>query len=356
MEKVLSVIMAMAMTIGLGTGAAQGKGKVEKNVPVTQFDEVSIAGSFTVRFTQGKKHECTIIASPEDMEKLKAEAKDRQLNIYVESEKKDDVKVNGIMFSTARLSGEVIVNVTSPKLNKVNCMGSGDFIATTDIKADDITFKIAGSGDIILKKVSADKLHLSIAGSGDIDLQQTNAKKLDVSIAGSGDIKLKEVDDGCEYAYLWVAGSGDIDAMFSGCQELKCNNVIMMYYHIYGDDPAQTHNQRVITYDGSQLIDNNGYVVTGLENMESTINDDIDFMKRFGTLCASVMSADVDKTLVFYGLVTKIADLCKKHANLLSDNERATCDKSLANLIKFYTMGDPYVAGMLEEARIALKK
>ncbi len=213
----------MAMAIGLGTGAAQGKGKVEKNVPVTQFDEVSIAGSFTVRFTQGKKHECTIIASPEDMEKLKAEVKDRQLNIYVESEKKDDVKVNGIMFSTARLSGEVIVNVTSPKLNKVNCMGSGDFIATTDIKADDITFKIAGSGDIILKKVSADKLHLSIAGSGDIDLQQTNAKKLDVSIAGSGDIKLKEVDDGCEYAYLWVAGSGDIEAMFSNCQELKCN-------------------------------------------------------------------------------------------------------------------------------------
>ena len=213
MEKVLSVIMAMAMAIGLGTGAAQGKGKLEKNVPVTQFDEVSIAGSFTVRFTQGKKHECTIIASPEDMEKLKAEVKDRQLNIYVESEKKDDVKVNGIMFSTARLSGEVIVNVTSPKLNKVNCMGSGDFIATTDIKADDIT----------LKKVSADKLHLSIAGSGDIDLQQTNAKKLDVSIAGSGDIKLKEVDDGCEYAYLWVAGSGDIEAMFSNCQELKCN-------------------------------------------------------------------------------------------------------------------------------------
>ena len=220
MEKVLSVIMAMAMAIGLGTGAAQGKGKVEKNVPVTQFDEVSIAGSFTVRFTQGKKHECTIIASPEDMEKMKAEVKDKQLNIYVESEKK---KINGVTFSSANLSEDVVVKVTSPELAKVDCLGSGDFIATTDIKADDITFKIAGSGDIILKKVSADKLHLSIAGSGDIDLQQTNARKLDVSIAGVGDIKLKEVDDGCEYAYLWVAGSGDIEAMFSNCQELKCN-------------------------------------------------------------------------------------------------------------------------------------
>ena len=243
MEKVLSVIMAMAMTIGLGTGAAQGKGKVEKNVPVTQFDEVSIAGSFTVRFTQGKKHECTIIASPEDMEKLKAEVKDNQLNIYVESEKKGDVKVNDIVFSTVKLSGEVIVNVTSPELNKVDCMGSGDFIATTDIKADNITFNIAGSGNIILKKVTADKLHLSIAGSGDIDLeqakaertnvsiagsgdielQQTDTRKLDVSIAGSGDIGFDKVDDTCEYASLRVAGSGDIDAMFSGCQQLKCN-------------------------------------------------------------------------------------------------------------------------------------
>ena len=217
------ILIIMAMAICLGAGAAQDKGTQEKNVPVTQFDKVSIAGSFTVRFAQGKKHKCTIIASPEDMEKLKAEVKDNQLNIYVESEKKGDVKVNDIVFSTVKLSGEVIVNVTSPELNKVDCMGSGDFIATTDIKADNITFNIAGSGDIILKKVSADKLHLSIAGSGDIDLQQTNAKKLDVSIAGSGDIKLKEVDDGCEYAYLWVAGSGDIEAMFSGCQQLKCN-------------------------------------------------------------------------------------------------------------------------------------
>ena len=217
------ILIIMAMAICLGAGAAQDKGTQEKNVPVTQFDKVSIAGSFTVRFAQGKKHKCTIIASPEDMEKLKAEVKDNQLNIYVESEKKGDVKVNDIVFSTVKLSGEVIVNVTSPELNKVDCMGSGDFIATSDIKADNITFNIAGSGNIILKKVTADKLHLSIAGSGDIDLQQTNAKKLDVSIAGSGDIKLKEVDDGCEYAYLWVAGSGDIEAMFSNCQELKCN-------------------------------------------------------------------------------------------------------------------------------------
>ena len=136
----------------------------------------------------------------------------------------------------------------------------------------------------------------------------------------------------------------------------KGDNVIILYYHIYGNDPTRVSNERVITYDGKQFIDNNGYVVTGLEKLEPTINNDLDFMKRFGTLRASFVSTGVDKTLVLYGLVVKIAELCKNHGNLLTDNERATCDKSLSELIKNNSLGDPYVAGMLEEARIALKK
>ena len=136
----------------------------------------------------------------------------------------------------------------------------------------------------------------------------------------------------------------------------KGDNVIILYYHIYGNDPTRVSNERVITYDGKQFIDNNGYVVTGLEKLEPTINNDLDFMKRFGTLRASFVSTGVDKTLVLYGLVVKIAELCKNHGNLLTDNERTTCDKSLSELIKNYSLGDPYIAGMLEEARLALKK
>ena len=136
----------------------------------------------------------------------------------------------------------------------------------------------------------------------------------------------------------------------------KGDNVIILHYHIYGNDPTKESNERVITYDGKQIIDNNGYVITGLKDLEPTINDDLDFMKRFGTLRASFVSTGVDKTLVLYGLVVKIAELCKNHGNLLTDNERTTCDKSLFELIKNNSLGDPYIAGMLEEARIALKK
>lgn len=220
MKKMILFIMAMA--ICMGAIAAQSKETQEKTVSVSQFDKVSIAASFTVRYTQGPKHKCTIIASPEDMKKVKAEVKDKQLKIYVEGQKKDAIKVNGITFNNASIYGEVIVEITSPELTKVSCLGSGDFVATTDIKSEDLEFMISGSGNVKLKNVTADKLHLSIAGSGGIDMQQAQAGNLNVDIAGSGEIDINDVAS-CKKAFLSVAGSGDIDATFSGCQELACS-------------------------------------------------------------------------------------------------------------------------------------
>lgn len=137
----------------------------------------------------------------------------------------------------------------------------------------------------------------------------------------------------------------------------KGEDVIIMRYHIYGDDPARVSKQHVITYNGNQIIDNNGFVVTGLENLEPTVNNDIDFMKRFGTLRASFASTRLPGSeLTRTAIVLKIVDLCKKHHQLLTNNERATCDKSLVELIKNNSYNDPFIVGMLEEARIALKK
>ena len=137
----------------------------------------------------------------------------------------------------------------------------------------------------------------------------------------------------------------------------KGEDVIIMRYHIYGDDPARVSKQHVITYNGNQIIDNNGFVVTGLENLEPTVNNDIDFMKRFGTLRASFASTRLPGSeLTRTAIVLKIVDLCKKHHQLLTNNERTTCDKSLVELIKNNSYNDPFIVGMLEEARIALKK
>ena len=168
MKKVMFIMMAIAICVG---AAARSNKTVEKSVAVTPFNKVSLTAGVTVKFAQGSKHECIIIASPKDMEKIKAEVKDKQLNIYVEGKKK---KMNGVTFSSANLSEDVVVKVTSPELTRAECVGSGDFIAVNDIETEEVTFNISGSGDIKLNNVSADKLALTIAGSGEIDMQQAN--------------------------------------------------------------------------------------------------------------------------------------------------------------------------------------
>ena len=194
------LFLIIASAICMGAITAKGKDKLEKTVQVTQFDKVSLTAGFVVKYTQGLNHECTIFASPKDMEHVKAEVKNNQLYLSVIIDKK---KMKKMKYSTSILSEDVIVNVTSPELVKASCVGSGEFIATTDIKSEDVKFDISGTGEIKLKKVTADNMTLTIAGAGDI--------------------KIDNIDAVCQKTVLSVAGAGEISASFTDCNELKCS-------------------------------------------------------------------------------------------------------------------------------------
>ena len=140
------------IAICMGAITVQGKDRLEKTVPVTQFDKVSLTAGFIVNYTQGVNHECTIFASPKDMEHVKAEVKNNQLYISVIIDKK---KMKKMKYSTSILSEDVIVNVTSPKLVKASCVG------------DELKCSIAGAGEIELNGKVANYSE-SIAGSGRI--------------------------------------------------------------------------------------------------------------------------------------------------------------------------------------------
>ena len=194
------LFLIIAIAICMGAITAKGKDRLEKTVQVTQFDKVSLTAGFVVKYTQGLNHECTIFASPKDMEHVKAEVKNNQLYLSVIIDKK---KMKKMKYSTSILSEDVIVYVTSPELVKASCVGSGEFIATTDIKSEDVKFDISGTGEIKLKKVTADNMTLTIAGAGDI--------------------KIDNIDAVCQKTVLSVAGAGEISASFSDCDELKCS-------------------------------------------------------------------------------------------------------------------------------------
>ena len=95
--KKLFLIIAICM----GTITAQGKDRLEQTVPVTQFDKVSLTAGFIVNYTQGVNHECTIFASPKDMEHINIDNVDAACQKTVLSVagackiKKDGLKITG---------------------------------------------------------------------------------------------------------------------------------------------------------------------------------------------------------------------------------------------------------------------
>ena len=95
--KKLFLIIAICM----GTITAQGKDRLEQTVPVTQFDKVSLTAGFIVNYTQGGNHECTIFASPKDMEHINIDNVDAACQKTVLSIagagkiKKDGLKITG---------------------------------------------------------------------------------------------------------------------------------------------------------------------------------------------------------------------------------------------------------------------
>ena len=133
----------------------------------------------------------------------------------------------------------------------------------------------------------------------------------------------------------------------------EADQVHLLRYHIYGDDPRHIDNQRTITYGNNLFVDNSGnIVISSTDKKDPTIATDLDFLRRFGTLRAAMVShSQGSSTMILTGIAIKILDLCKKHKQLLNDNERTTCDKSLLELIINNTGGDIYVRGLLEEAR-----
>ena len=195
MKKTILLLLTL-----VGVLAVQGKDNISKSVPVAEFDRISVTSSITVRYTQSPKHKCTITGTRKDVDNIKVEVKGKQLRLTVKSSER---KIAGVTFNSAALTDDVVIDISSPQLHKVELIGSGDFIATTPISTTDLTF--------------------SIAGSGDIALQQLKTTNLTAKVAGSGDILIRKTASTCESATFSVAGSGDICANFDDCRQLKCS-------------------------------------------------------------------------------------------------------------------------------------
>lgn len=103
-------------------------------------------------------------------------------------------------------TSSIKVYVSTPHIASLEAAGSGNITCNNKFSSNnDMTFKIAGSGDITVD-VNAPAIHTQIAGSGDMHAKG-ETRNLDIQIAGSGSFDGPELK--AENAEVSIAGSGD---------------------------------------------------------------------------------------------------------------------------------------------------
>ncbi len=203
---------------------------VTQSISITDYDEVSMAGSMEFVYEQsGAEPYLEITVDENILPYLQAEVKGRKLIVGVKTDE------NGGRRNSYNIQPTVYkIKSNSRELKKVNSAGSGKFIVTSSLSGNDLEVSKAGSGSIIFNEaVKATNIKLNLAGSGKIKADDDiTSDQINVSLAGSGTIELKQNIKGDDLK-LSVAGSGkmlvhNIDARKADCSlsssgEMKVN-------------------------------------------------------------------------------------------------------------------------------------
>ncbi len=193
---ILTVTLSLNAQSWLGNSKKiKGNGKVVTvNRTTSDYDGISVGGSFDVILIKGKEGNITIEGEENIIPFIETEVKGNTLKIQFEK--------NTNIRTTKRLT----ITVTYNDIDKVSLGGSGNITNEGTIKSNDFTVALGGSGNITLT-IDADEISSKIGGSGNIKLTgKTN--DLSCSIAGSGSIKAYELNT--DTVHATIAGSGNV--------------------------------------------------------------------------------------------------------------------------------------------------
>lgn len=170
---------------------AQGQG-TETRTPGS-FTKIESGGSWEVYVALGNQDEVRIESGNIDLDKILTEVDGETLKLKLERGNYRNVDLK--------------FYVTVRNLEGLGSSGSGAIFLDDDIKSDQLSLGVSGSGLIRLKNVFAYKLSAAISGSGDIILDGGKVEELKIAQSGSGDFEGIELN--AKEVSISKSGSGD---------------------------------------------------------------------------------------------------------------------------------------------------
>lgn len=171
----------------------------EQTRKVDPFTEISLRISANVHLEQGAKQNLEIVAKASTLEQIITEVKEGKLIIRFPTKN---------LFHNDFRPGEITIYITTPEINALSVVGSGNIVADDQIKTKIMDLDLSGSGNINLSELLAERVKTVISGSGNIVLAgKQTAQDLSVAISGSGNFK--GMDYSSKDVSIKISGSGN---------------------------------------------------------------------------------------------------------------------------------------------------
>ena len=204
---------------------AEASGPVTSEIRTPgEFEKVDVSGHFDVELVQGPKHEVTVEAAPDMLDRIKTRVTGSKLTISIE-------RSGWRPFQGA--SGMPRVVVTAPNFEAIAAAG------TIRVKATGLdvpSLRIAGAGATTLQfdKLRTDELR--VAGSGALKAGFAGeARELTVSLSGAGSVNAADLKS--EDGKISVAGAGHVIVNASSTLRVSLSGAGKVEY--YGDPQLQ---------------------------------------------------------------------------------------------------------------------
>jgi hypothetical protein len=160
----------------------------ERHLPWTGGDAIDIALPATVRFRGGEGHDIVLRGAPNTIAHVELHGRRLTLNCGWAGARDLEVTLPGQAFRRVSLSGSgklALENLNQPEL-ALNISGSGTLRGQGTV--DQLTIKLAGSGNARLADLAVKHLTVKISGSGNVEAAPKD--EADIAISGSGDVRL----------------------------------------------------------------------------------------------------------------------------------------------------------------------
>lgn len=167
---------------------------VTENRDVPAFNSIALSFSANVYVSQGTERSVEIEADEGVMDIIVTEVRGQTLVLKTEN-------------AFWNRTGKVKINITVPEIRELDVSGSGDIIAQTPFRTDELDLTVSGSGSIQIDDLQSTLITSKITGSGDVKLSgSATGGEMETVITGSGSCNAEDLE--VSRADVKITGSG----------------------------------------------------------------------------------------------------------------------------------------------------